>query len=353
MNAIVAAPAPGGSPDPQFGFDVARLETYLRGAIHGFGSPMAIERIQGGQSNPTFIITAGAARYVLRKKPAGPILPSAHLVEREYRIMAALADTGVPTPRVHVLCEDVSVIGTAFYVMDHVDGRIFRDTRLPGMTPAERAAIYDAMQDTLVALHGVDWAAAGLADFGKPANYVGRQIARWTRQYEAARTHDIPAMEKLGAWLSARIPEHDETTIAHGDFRLENMIFQVAEPRPLAVLDWELSTLGHPLCDLGYNCMTYHLPSYITGCGGLADVDIKALGIPDEDSYVDRYCRLTGRGEIADWTFFLAFSFFRGASIMQGVHARALQSNAAHSRALEVGRFAGEVAEIGWSIASR
>ncbi len=335
------------------GFDDARLAAYLRREIPEFAMPMRLDRIQGGQSNPTYIVTAGARRYVLRKKPPGDLLPSAHQVEREYRIMKALAGSPVPTPPVRLLCEDPSVIGTPFYVMDFVDGRIFRDTRLPGMIPAERIAIYDAMEDTLAALHAVDWAAAGLTDFGKPTDYVRRQIARWKRQYQASKTHEIPAMDKLADWLESNAPERDETTIAHGDFRLENMIFHPTEPLPVAVIDWELATLGHPLCDLGYNCMTYHLPSSMIGCGGLADVDIRSLGIPDEETYVERYCRLTGRGGIPNWTFFLAFSFFRGASILQGVYARALQSNAAHPQALEVGLYAAPVAEIAWGLVDR
>ena len=267
--------------------------------------------------------------------------------------MKALAGSPVPTPPVRLLCEDATIIGTPFYVMDFVDGRIFRDTRLPGMSAAERVALYDAMEDTLASLHAVDWAAAGLSDFGKPTDYVRRQIARWSRQYQAAKTHEIPAMDKLAAWLEANTPERDETTIAHGDFRMENMIFHPTESRVVAVIDWELATLGHPLCDLGYNCMTYHLPSHMIGCGGLADVDIHALGILDEETYVARYCRLTGRGGVVNWPFFLAFSFFRGASILQGVYARALQSNAAHAQALEVGLYAAPVAEIAWTLVDR
>jgi aminoglycoside phosphotransferase (APT) family kinase protein len=347
-----------GTPSPDalaqvHGFDEGRLEAYLRREIPEFGAPLQLERIQGGQSNPTFIVTAGPRRYILRKKPPGNLLPSAHQVEREYRVMKALAGSPVPTPPMRLLCEDAAIIGTPFYVMDFVEGRIFRDTRLPGMNAAERLAIYDAMEDTLASLHAVDWAAAGLADFGKPTDYVRRQITRWGRQYQAAKTHEIPAMDKLAAWLEANAPEREETTIAHGDFRLENMIFHPTEPRALAVIDWELATLGHPLCDLGYNCMTYHLPSDMIGCGGLADVDIRALGIPDEETYVARYCRLTGRDGIANWPFFLAFSFFRGASILQGVYARALQSNAAHAQALEVGLYAAPVAEIAWSLVDR
>jgi aminoglycoside phosphotransferase (APT) family kinase protein len=305
----------------------------------------------GGQSNPTFIVHTREAKYILRKKPPGVLLPSAHAVEREYRVMRALAETDAPVPPVRLLCTDASVIGTPFYVMDFVEGRIFRDNRLPGMSAAERVAIYDAMGDTLAALHKVDYAAVGLGDYGKPADFVRRQIALWTRQFAASKTHEIPAMDRLMRWLPEHAPAGDETAIAHGDFRLENMIFHPTEPRPLAIIDWELSTLGHPLCDLAYNCMTYHLPNYMIGCGGLADVDIAALGLPGEAEYVARYCRLTGREGIPDWPFFMAFSMFRSAAIVQGLYARALQKNAANSNALEIGLYAAPVAEIAWRIA--
>jgi aminoglycoside phosphotransferase (APT) family kinase protein len=332
------------------GFDEARLGDYLAGALDGFARPFRVERIVGGQSNPTFIVETRAAKYILRKKPPGDLLPSAHAVEREYRVMKALKGRA-PVPNVRLLCEDVDVIGTPFYVMDFIEGRVFRDNRLPGMSPAERVAIYDAMGDALAALHRVDYAEAGLADYGKPKNFVRRQIALWTRQFEASKTHDIPAMDRLMEWLPEHATDEDETGIAHGDFRLENMIFHPTEPRPLAIIDWELSTLGHPLCDLAYNCMTYHLPNYMIGCGGLADVDIAALGLPDESSYVARYCRLMGREPIANWPFFMAFSMFRSAAIVQGVYKRALQNNAANSNAREIGLYATPVSEIAWKIA--
>jgi aminoglycoside phosphotransferase (APT) family kinase protein len=356
---VVAAtsPAPGHGGErvataPQsLGFDATRLGDFLAREIADFVLPIRIERIVGGQSNPTFVVSTGSSRYILRKKPQGVLLPSAHAIEREYRIIKALRSTAVPVPNARLLCEDTSVIGTPFYVMDFVEGRVFRDNRLPGMAAAERHTIYDAMGDALAALHAVDWAAAGLGDYGKPANFIRRQIALWTRQFEAAKTHDIPAMDRLMRWLPAHAPEEDETAIAHGDFRLENMIFHPDEPRPLAIIDWELSTLGHPLCDLAYNCMTYRLPHEMIGCGGLADVDIGALGLPDESSYVARYCRLTGRDGIPNWPFFMAFSMFRSAAIVQGIYARALQNNAASSNALEIGLYAAPVAEIAWSIA--
>lgn len=333
------------------GFDEARLGEYLVRELPDFAPPFRIERIVGGQSNPTFVVATEKRRYILRKKPPGVLLPSAHAVEREYRIITALRKTAVPVPGARLLCEDSSIIGTPFYIMDFVEGRVFRDNRLPGMTRPERIAIYDAMSDALAGLHKVDWAAAGLADYGKPRDFVRRQIALWTRQFEAAKTHEIPAMDRLMQWLPEHAPEDDETAIAHGDFRLENIIFHPTEPRPLAIIDWELSTLGHPLCDLAYNCMTYRLPQYMIGCGGLADVDIAALGLPDENAYVARYCRLTSRKGIPNWPFFMAFAMFRSAAIVQGVYARALQNNAANSNALEIGFYAAPVAKIAWSIA--
>lgn len=333
------------------GLDEAALCDYLVGSLEGFRPPLDVERIVGGQSNPTYILKTPGAKYILRKKPPGKLLPSAHAVEREYRVMKALHGTSVPVPRVRLLCEDSSIIGTPFYIMDFVEGRVFRDNRLPGMTAAERVRIYDAMGDALASLHAADYVALGLGDYGKPANFVNRQIALWTRQFEAAKTHEIPAMDRLMRWLPEHAPEGDETAIAHGDFRLENMIFHPTEPRPLAIIDWELSTLGHPLCDLAYNCMTYHLPNYMIGCGGLSDVDIAALGLPDESAYVQRYCRLTGRDGIPEWPFFMAFSMFRSAAIVQGVYARALQNNGANATGLEIGLYAEPVAEIAWKIA--
>ena len=331
------------------GFDADALSQQLVAAIPGFAGPITVHQFKGGQSNPTFLIETRERRYVVRKKPPGELLPSAHQVEREYRVMRALSGTGVPVPKVHVLCEDASVIGTPFFVMDCLDGRVFRDTRLPGMRPDERGAIYDAMGEALAKLHGVDWRAIGLADFGKPENYLARQIARWTRQYQASKTHAIEAMDRLIEWLPAHVPSKEEVSVAHGDFRLENLIFHPTEPKVMAVLDWELSTLGHPLSDLAYNCMVYRLPGTLKGLGGIADADIAALGIPPEKAYVAAYCRRTKRESIPEWDFFMAFSLFRFAAILQGVYARALQKNAASATALEVGKLAAPVAEIAWA----
>ncbi|MBV8535556.1 MAG: phosphotransferase family protein, partial [Alphaproteobacteria bacterium] len=272
-------------------FDEARLATYLREHLPGCGGALTVRQFQGGQSNPTFLIEADGRRWVLRKKPPGKLLPSAHMVEREYRVIRALADTGVPVPTARVLCEDSGIIGTAFYVMDHVEGRVFTDPTLPGLTPAARSGVYRAMAETLARLHAVDWRAVGLADYGRPENYIARQIARWSKQYEASKTGDIRAMDRLTEWLPSHIPVREETTLAHGDYRLGNLIFHPDEPRVVAVLDWELSTLGHPLADLGYNCMLYHLPADLPTVRGFGDTDLAALGIPDERQYVAIYAK--------------------------------------------------------------
>jgi aminoglycoside phosphotransferase (APT) family kinase protein len=334
-------------------FDEARLAAYLHGHLPDCRGEVAVRQFQGGQSNPTFLIEAADRRWVLRKKPPGKLLPSAHMVEREYRVIRALAGTGVPVPPARLLCEDSEIIGTPFYVMDYVEGRVFTDPTLPALTARERGAVYAAMAETLARLHAVDWEAVGLADYGRPENYVARQIARWTKQYEASKTGAIPEMERLIAWLPSHIPAKEETTLAHGDYRLGNLIFHPTEPRVVAVLDWELSTLGHPLADLGYSCMLYHLPPDMPTVRGFGDADLAGLGIPDERHYVATYVEHTGRDPGADWPFFLAFSLFRYAAIVQGVYARALQGNAASSTAEQLGRTAPLLAEIGWRIADR
>ncbi len=303
-------------------FDVAALEAWLRPRIEGLAGPLEVRQFSRGASNPTFLLTAGERRFVLRKKPPGTLLASAHQVDREYRVMKALGATGFPVPVMRALCEDDGVIGQAFYVMDFLEGRIFRDARLPGLAPNERGAIYDDLNATLARLHQVDWRAAGLADYGKPGNYFERQIGRWTRQYRGAQTETIADMERLIEALPARIPADDTVTIAHGDYRPENVMFHLTEPRVIAVLDWELSTLGHPLADLAYNCILYHSQS--ESWGTLMDVDLAAAGIPGEADYVAAYCRRTGRAGVDDFAFYLAFSMFRLASIGQGVFKRNL-----------------------------
>ena len=334
-------------------FDEAALARWLadRG-LPGADRGLLVTQFQGGQSNPTFHIEAGGEAYVLRKKPPGTLLPSAHMVEREYKVMAALAATDVPVPVMRLLCEDAAVIGTAFYVMDYLEGRIPGEPSLDeGYDPDERAAVWDSMNDALDKLHLVDPAAVGLEGFGKPANYVGRQLDRWTRQFEASKTDPMPDMDALIEWLAAHEPPADEVSVVHGDFRLPNLMLHPTEPRVIAILDWELSTLGHPLSDLAYNCMTYRMPHDEKALKGMAGLDLAAMGIPSEPDYIAAYCRRTGRDGIPDLPLFQAFSFFRLAAICQGVYARGLAGNASSLDALEVGAKAPRLAEIGWGIA--
>ncbi|MDB5495179.1 MAG: putative aminoglycoside phosphotransferase [Phenylobacterium sp.] len=323
---------------PAHRFDEARLAAWLVPRIEGFGDHLQIRQFQGGASNPTFLLTTEAAdgpkRYVLRKKPPGPLLSSAHQVDREYRVMKAL-EGHVPVPHMRALCEDAEVIGTAFYVMDYLEGRIFRDAALPDLAPAERAAVYDQLNATLARLHQVDFAAIGLGDYGRPGNYFERQVARWTRQYRDAETQAVPEMEALIEKLPGRIPSDQSVSIAHGDYRLENVMFHPTEPKLIAVLDWELSTIGHPLADIAYNGFMWrsHSPSW----GTLDGVDFASSGIPTEAQYVAAYCRRTGRPGIEDWAFYMAFGIFRLASISQGVYRRVLGGNAASDRPAENG----------------
>ncbi|GHD46165.1 aminoglycoside phosphotransferase [Thalassobaculum fulvum] len=334
-------------------FDEAALDRWLaEQGLPGAGRGLTVLQFQGGQSNPTFRVEAGEHAYVLRKKPPGKLLPSAHMVEREYRVMAALAQTDVPVPVMRLLCEDTDVIGTAFYVMDFLEGRIPGEPSLDeGYSPDERAAIWDSMNDALAKLHNVDPAAVGLGDFGKPANYVGRQIDRWSKQFEASKTDPMPDMDNLIAWLLEREQPADEVSIVHGDFRLPNLMLHPAEPKVIAILDWELGTLGHPLSDLAYNCMPYRMPYDEKALKGMVGLDLAARGIPAEEDYVAAYCRRTGRDSIPDMPFFRAFSFFRLAAICQGVYARGLAGNASSLDALEVGAKAPRLAQIGWQIA--
>ncbi|MCQ4260290.1 phosphotransferase [Stutzerimonas stutzeri] len=337
---------------PAHRLDEPALARYLRNHLPGIGDELNVRQFQGGQSNPTYLLESAGRRYVLRKKPPGKVLPSAHMVEREYKVIRALSEhSRVPVPSVHLLCEDETVIGTAFYVMDHVEGRIFSHPALDELAVAEREPIHMAAIDTLAALHQVDVEAVGLGDFGKAQGYFARQVKRWSGQYQASRTDDMPSMESLMQWLPEQIPQRDECAIAHGDYRLGNLIFDPAEPRVAAILDWELSTIGHPLADLAYFCLPYHLPAGVEGLRGLVGLDLQALGIPSEQQVLARYCQQSGRGSIADWHVFVAFSLFRLAAILQGVYARALQGNASNADALQVGQRAGLLADAGWRIA--
>jgi aminoglycoside phosphotransferase (APT) family kinase protein len=326
--------------------DIVKLAAYLETQLDGFKGPLTFEKFAGGQSNPTFLLKAASGNHVLRRQPPGALLKGAHAIDREYRVLVALKDTGVPVARAQHLCMDVGVIGSMFYVMSYEQGRIFWDPALPELPRAQRAPLFDELIRVLATLHDVDVDAVGLGDYGRPGNYFERQVGMWTRQYRAAETQTIAPMETLIAWLPANLPVDDgQLSLVHGDYRLDNLIFDASEPRVLAVLDWELSTLGHPLADLAYFCMCLRLPS--TGhISGLAGKDRAQLGIPSEAELVARYCALRDLGAINDWHFYLAFSFFRLASILQGVLKRAQDGNASSDKALQVGKMAGQLAQL-------
>ncbi|QGZ61062.1 phosphotransferase [Paraburkholderia acidisoli] len=339
-------------------FDMDALAAWLAAHVAGFEGPLTIEQFAGGQSNPTFKLVTPRRTYVMRAKP-GPkakLLPSAHAIEREYRVMAALAATEVPVANMLALCEDESVIGRAFYVMEFVEGRVLWDQSLPGMTPEQRGAIYGEMNRVIAALHNVKPEAVGLADYGKPGNYFARQIDRWSRQYLASETEPIDAMHRLIEWLPQHMPDESNAndtrvSVVHGDYRLDNLIFHPHEPRVLAVLDWELSTLGHPLADFSYHCMAWHVdPAQFRGIAGL---DWKALGIPDEAHYVARYCERTGVEIRGDWNFYLAYNMFRIAAILQGIMKRVVDGTAASAQAADAGRRAKPMAELAWRYARK
>jgi len=336
---------------PQHAFDEARLSAYLCTHLEGFVGPLTVQQFKGGQSNPTFLLTAGGRRFVLRRKPPGTLLASAHAVDREFRVIRALAGSEVPVAPAYLLCEDAQVIGTAFYVMDYVEGRVFWDPALPQMDRAQRAAIYDEMNRVIAALHRIDPVSVGLADFGKPGNYIERQVARWTKQYRAAQTERIEAADRLIEWLPEHIPQSGQTRIVHGDYRLDNVIFHPSEPRILAVLDWELSTLGDPMVDFAYHCMAWHMPFDVLR--GLQGVDLDALGIPSEDAYLQRYLSRVGGRPVAsaDWKYYLVFNMFRLVGILQGIVARALQGNASSPLALDTGKRTRPLAEQAWKLA--
>jgi len=324
-------------------FDVPALEKYLGLKITN------IEQFKGGQSNPTYRLTdSNGQKYVLRRKPPGKLLPSAHAVDREYRVIKALHPTGFPVAKPHVLCEDESVIGTAFYVMDFVEGRVLWDQSLPGMTKTQRAEIWDELNKVIAKLHSIDYRAVGLEDFGRPGNYIERQIARWTKQYQASETGRIEAMDNLIAWLPKNIPPSAATTVVHGDYRLDNAIFHPSGPRILAVLDWELSTLGDPLADFAYHCMSWHIPP--GAFRGIAGLDLPSLGIPSEAEYVKKYCERTGQKQInpSHWDFYLAYNLFRIAAILQGILKRVVDGTAASAHARDAGMRAKPMAELGW-----
>ena len=336
------------STDPHV-LDLQSLAAFLAERLDGVTPPISARQFAGGMSNPTFELTdAAGRRYVLRKKPPGDLLPSAHAVDREFRIMSALKDTDVPVADPLVLCMDDAVIGQAFYVMGHVEGRVFSEMELPGMEAAERATVYDSMNDTLAKLHTVDWRAAGLVDFGREGGYAARQVKRWTGQYQASATDDLETMNRLIDWLPENVPADAETTIAHGDFRLENMIFHPTEPRVLAVVDWELSTLGDPLADLAYNCLPYHMPD--PRRGDLRSNNPAVTGIPAEKDYLAAYAARTGRAGTGDWTFYLVLALFRLGAIAQGVYKRGLDGNATSAAALQRKDVCRNLSSIAWDL---
>ncbi|HYP32354.1 MAG TPA: phosphotransferase [Burkholderiaceae bacterium] len=342
-------------------FDIAALEAFLQTRLPGFEGPLSVEQFKGGQSNPTYKLVTPSRSYVMRSKP-GPVarlLPSAHAIEREYRVMDALAQTDVPVAKMLLLCEDEAVIGRAFYVMEYVEGRVLWDQGLPGMTQAERGAIYDEMNRVIAAMHNVDVAKVGLADYGKPGNFFARQIGRWTKQYQASITEPIEAMDRLIDWLPAHMPasamDESQVSVVHGDYRMDNLIFHPTEPRVLAVLDWELSTLGHPLGDFSYHCMAWHIPPGTFR--GIAGLDHAALGIPSERDYVRSYCERTGRTDpdalLRDWNFYLAYNLFRLAAILQGIARRVVDGTASSAQARATGAGARPLAELAWQFAQK
>lgn len=325
------------------------LEEWLSMHVEGYRGPSAISRFEGGQSNPTYRLDAPSGSYVLRRKPSGTLLPSAHAVDREFRVLSALRTSVVPVASVHGLCEDLSVIGTAFYVMDFVEGRIFFDQTLLGLSKADRAAVYNSMNETIARLHAIDPETVGLGDFGRPGNFMERQVARWTKQYMAAETDPIAEMRQLIDWLPRHTPAQERVSVVHGDFRLDNLIIHPHEPKVAAVLDWELSTLGDPLADFAYHAMAWRIsPDVFRGLGG---ANLGSLGIPDEAPYVQAYCSRTGRTNIPDWEFYIVFSMFRIAAIIQGIAKRANDGNAASKHAVVVGRAARPIAEQAWALA--
>ena len=327
----------------------AELDAWMQAHVAGYRSPLTLTRLKGGQSNPTWRLDAASGRYVLRQKPVGKTLPSAHQVDREYRVMKALGQTDVPVPRMLGLCEDESVMGSMFFVMEHLEGRTLWDPRLPEMSTSERSAVFEAMNDAIAKISMVDPLAVGLGDYGRQGGYVERQVSRWTKQYRASETHEIKAMDNLIDWLPQNMPTApEEIRIAHGDFRLDNLMFHPTEPRVLGVLDWELSTLGDPFADFAYNVMVWRIaPGIFRGLGG---VDLTGTGIPTEDEYINLWCRKTGRERPENFDFYVILSLFRIAAIVQGIAKRAQDGTANDPRAAEMGKVAGPLAEVAWGM---
>jgi aminoglycoside phosphotransferase (APT) family kinase protein len=329
--------------------DLSKLSDWVKTNVCDFSGPLSAEKFAGGQSNPTFKLSAGDQKFVLRRKPPGQLLASAHAVDREFRVIAALQDTDVPVPGAVALCKEDDIIGSMFYLMEYLEGRVFWDPVLPELTNDERSAVYDDMNRVLAAMHSINVGDVGLGDYGRPGNYFERQVGRWTKQYRASETQTVPAMEELMAWLPENMPAEDgRVALVHGDYRLDNVMFHPTEPKIIAVLDWELSTLGNPIADLAYQVMAWQLPRD-AGITGLAGIDRKPLAIPEDNSYVTSYCERTGRDEIKHWNFYLAFCFFRLAAIVQGVKKRALDGTASSAEAESRGNLVQPLAELGVS----
>jgi aminoglycoside phosphotransferase (APT) family kinase protein len=334
-------------------FDEKKLEAYLAERIEGFQTPMQVRQFKGGQSNPTYQLITPNRKYVLRRKPPGKLLPSAHAVDREYRIISALYPTGFPVAKPYLLCEDESVIGTMFYVMDCVEGRIYWGPLLPDQTPKQRTQIYDAMNETFARLHNLDYEKLGLQDYGKPGNYVGRQVARWTKQYKASETERIGEMERLIEWLPQHLPTDARDTIVHGDYRLDNMILHPTEPKVIAVLDWELCTIGDPMADFTYHLMQWQMPGGVSSGGSLLGADFRALGIPDKDTYTAMYCKRTHRDTIPNMDYYAAYNFFRLGGILQGIVGRVRDGTANSAHAAQNASGVRPLAERAWEYAKR
>ncbi|MBJ89429.1 MAG: phosphotransferase family protein [Woeseia sp.] len=339
---------------PSLRFDPETLEEYMVSHVEGFEGPLTVKQFKGGQSNPTYLLISKSGKYVLRRKPPGKLLKSAHAVDREFRVISALYAADFPVPRPFVLCRDEEVVGTIFFIMEFVEGRIFWDLDLPECGPEERREIYDNANQKIADLHNFDVEELGLSDYGKPGNYFARQISRWTKQYLASEIENIADMHRLIEWLPDNIPDDDSVSVVHGDFRLDNMIFHQNQPKVLAVLDWELSTIGHPLGDFTYHMMTWQMPGIGIGSSGLVGKDLIALGIPSEDDYLETYCNRTGRvSGIGNRNFYSAYNFFRLAAILQGIAGRVRDGTAASAHAEDAGRAVAPLAELGWQFVKK
>jgi len=335
-------------------FDVAQLEDYMLSHVDSFDGPLTVKQFKGGQSNPTYLLESPSGKYVMRRKPPGKLLKSAHAVDREFRVISALHAADFPVPRPYVLCEDEEIVGTMFFIMEFVEGRIFWELDLPGSDPEERSAIYDNLGETIAQLHNFEHEKIGLGDYGKPGNYFARQISRWSKQYYASEITKLDNMDKLINWLPENIPVDESAAVVHGDFRLDNLIVHPTEPRIIAVLDWELSTIGHPLGDFTYHLMAWQTPEIGIGSSGLLGKDLSALGIPSEDEYVASYCERTNRADgIHNRDFYSAYNFFRIAAILQGIAGRVRDGTAASAHAERAGKAVPPLVDMGWEYAQR